>query len=82
MTRRKAGNGNLKRNVSNELQKDPALNRLSPQQIDNLGIVEYSPEVARRKILGNILRTTLETILEWIAAADLYTDALVFFQLL
>ena len=54
MTRRKAGNGNLKRNVSNELQKDPALNRLSPQQIDNLGIVEYSPEVARRKILGNI----------------------------
>lgn len=47
-----------------------------------MGIVEYTPEIIRRKKLGNILRHTLETILEWIAAADLYTDALVFYQLL
>jgi len=44
-----------------------------------MGIVEYTPEIIRRKKLGNILRHTLETILEWIAAADLYTDALVFY---
>lgn len=28
------------------------------------------------------MRSLLETILEWIAAADLYTDVLVFLQLL
>lgn len=47
-----------------------------------MGIVENSPKVIRRKRLGNVLRSTLETILEWIAAADLYTDVLVFLQLM
>jgi len=27
-----------------------------------------------RKKCGNLMRGTLETVLEWIAAADLYTD--------
>ena len=47
-----------------------------------MGIVENSPQVIRRKKLGNALRHTLETILEWIAAADLYTDILILAQLL
>lgn len=47
-----------------------------------MGIIENSPEFIRRKMLGSLLRTSLETLLEWIAAADLYTDILVFLQLL
>ena len=47
-----------------------------------MGIVENSPQVIRKKMLGSALRSILETVLEWIAAADLYTDILVLLQLL
>ena len=43
-----------------------------------MGIVENSPSVIRKKKLGSGLRSFLETVLEWIAAADLYTDVIVF----
>lgn len=43
-----------------------------------MGIVENSPSVIRKKKLGSGLRSLLETVLEWIAAADLYTDVIVF----
>jgi len=81
LTRRKPGNGNLKRKVCDEIQQDPALTPLTAQQIKNMGIVESSPAIIRRKKLGSIMRHSLETILEWIAAADLYTDVIVFLQL-
>lgn len=76
------GNGNHKRKVCDEIQKDVSLNKLSAQQIKNMGIVENSPSVIRKKKLGSGLRSLLETVLEWIAAADLYTDVIVFLQLL
>ena len=44
----------------------------------NLGINDNQIEIESRKKLGGGLRTILETILEWISAADLYTDILIF----
>ena len=82
LTKRKQGKGNLKRNVGNEMQREPALQKLSSKQMKNLGISDNQTEIERRKKLGGGLRTILETILEWISAADLYTDILIFVQLL
>jgi len=31
--------------------------------------------------MGEIMRGSMETVLEWISAADLYTDFVVLFQL-
>lgn len=82
MTKRKQGSGNLKRNVGQELQKDPPVQKLTAQQMRVIGISENSSEIERRKRIGGALRTLLETVLEWISAADLYTDLLIFIQLL
>jgi len=46
-----------------------------------IGIGDNSAEIERRKRIGGALRTLLETVLEWISAADLYTDLLIFIQL-
>ena len=35
----------------------------------------------KTKIMGEIMRGSIETLLEWIAAADLYTDFIVLLQL-
>jgi hypothetical protein len=47
-----------------------------------MGIVQSSPAIIRAKKFGNLMRHSLETILEWIAAADLYTDFIVLLQLM
>lgn len=47
-----------------------------------MGITLDSRKKKRGQIIGGAFRTILETILEWIAAADLYTDLLVLMQLL
>ena len=47
-----------------------------------MGYKDKSATVLKRKKFGNFLRHSLETLLEWIAAADLYTDFYVFMQLL
>lgn len=45
-------------------------------------MIDTSTAVVRKKMLGSGLRRLLETILEWIAAADLYTDLIILIQLL
>jgi hypothetical protein len=77
LTRRKQGNGNLKRKVCEQLQDDPEVVELSKAQERAMGMIDNSPSVVRKKMLGSGLRRFLETFLEWIAAADLYTDLII-----
>lgn len=50
--------------------------------MEKIDKIDSLPEVIRRKKIGRAFRSILETILEWIAAADLYTDIIILVQLL
>ena len=47
----------------------------------NCEVEEDEESLAKRQELGKVMRSSFETVLEWIAAADLYTDILVLSQL-
>lgn len=64
------------------MQKDPELIKLTSKQLKAIGLAENPVLMEQRKKFGNAMRSSLETILEWIAAADLYTDFVVLNQLL
>ena len=49
-------------------------------QLSRIDVIDTEAE--RKKSLGNGIRNLLETILEWIAAADIYSDIVVLLQLL
>ena len=82
LTRCKVRTGNLKRKVCDDMQPEIETKKLTEEQIENLQIVLDTTNIQRKQALGAAMRTLLETVLEWIAAADLYTDFLVLMQLL
>jgi hypothetical protein len=63
------------------MQSDPPVEALTSEQLAKVGINHNQEILHKRKRLGNMLRKSLETILELIAAADLYTDLVILVQL-
>ena len=47
-----------------------------------VGMTSDQKTIERQKKIGNAMRGLLETILEWIAGADIFTDMIVLNQLL
>lgn len=80
-TKRFREKGNLKRNVGQQIQKELKFEELSQEILDNIGGEFDKDKNDKIKVLGSIMRNLLETTLEWIATADLYTDLIVLIQL-
>lgn len=63
------------------MQGDLPMEALTKEQIEKFELQKNSASEKRKQACGNFMRNAFETVIEWIAVADFYTDMLVLLQL-